>query len=29
MQEEAIGEPGTARGAQPAAELARALSRRP
>ncbi len=26
MQEEGIGEPGTARGAQPAAELARALS---
>ena len=26
MQEEAIGEPGTARGAQPAAELARALA---
>ena len=26
MQEEAIGKPGTARGAQPAAELARALS---
>ena len=26
MQEEVIGEPGTARGAQPAAELARALS---